>query len=342
MANEINWESGYTSKYYVRIVDPYSFGDREKIDITSGSIDINSTDSLLQSASFDCETFNNDSEKWIRIYVDAYQNGNVSHIPLFTGLASSQKTDIDSATTTQNVQCYSVLKPADDILLDIGWYAPKGRDGTDIIKNLLSVINAPIVIEPTADKPILKKHILAENGETNLSMVMAILDEIQWRLTIDGSGTIELSSIDYDPVRTIDHLKDDIIETKISIENDWFDCPNVIRVTSSEDTMAIYKDYDPLSKYSIVNRNREIWIEEDCSSLSENDTLTDYARRKLMEKQNAMTKLSYSRRFIPNIDVTDVIRLHYPKQGIEGDYRIVSQSISLDYSIKVSEKVEEV
>lgn len=339
MSTEINWKNGYTSRYYVTLVDPKTFGDTFSIDIISGSIERDSKNNLLQSANFVCKEFDTDQELWVRFYVDVFQDGDTQHEALFTGLATSQNQTFDGGKVTQSVQCYSVLKPADDVLLTPGWFAPKGYDGAKLVQELLSVTKARITISENVGSKILDKHILAESGETNMSMAKLILDEIKCRLVIDGHGNVTIDSISTSPVTKIDYLEDDIIEVQIQLDNEWYNCPNVIRVTK-DDTMVVVKDYDSLSRFSIDRRGREIWMEEDCSSLAENDTLADYAKRRLKEEQNSMTTISYTRRYLPEVNIDDVITMHYPKQNIQGDYKVISQSIELGNSVKVSEKIE--
>ena len=82
----MEWNKGYTTKYYMTIVDPDSWGDKDKIDIIDGSIKIEPT-GLRCSADLTCKDFDFSEERIIRVWLDTRQDGSSgSHTPLFTGL----------------------------------------------------------------------------------------------------------------------------------------------------------------------------------------------------------------------------------------------------------------
>lgn len=334
----MDWSKGYGSTYYIGIVDPLTWKDSDRIEITGGSISRTNSD-LRQSADIDCVNYDTTKERWIRIWMDAKQSSDSVHIPLFTGIASSPTKNINGNIIETPVQCYSVLKPAEDVLLTRGWYAPVDISGGDLIKNLLRVTGAPINVEP--DSPKIKTAIIAEEGETNLSMVERILNVIKWQLAIAGDGTITVKPKPSNSKSTFSALSNDILEPSITIDYDWFSCPNVLIVYDSE-TSAIARDDDPNSPLSTVSRGREVWVEESVGALAENENLSAYTLRRLKELQKVATKVSYTRRFEPDLDVTDIITLDYPHQTLKGDYRIISQSIQLGAGTKISEEVEKV
>ena len=75
-------------------------------------------------------------------------------------------------------------------------------------------------------------------------------------------------------------------------------------------------------------------VEVDCSD----ELLAEYARRRLKEEQALSTILNYDRRYHPDANVGDLIRLHYPKQGIDGVFQITEQSVDVG-SGRTSEEV---
>ena len=83
-----------------------------------------------------------------------------------------------------------MLKPAADILLQKGWYAARAFEATSIIEKLLKPCKAPLQVKCEARR--LSDYIIAEQGETNLTMINKILDAMGWRLRILGDGTIEI------------------------------------------------------------------------------------------------------------------------------------------------------
>lgn len=328
----MDWTKGFSAKYYASIVDRYSWRDIERIEITGGEISRGDGD-LRESADLDCIDFPA-GEHYIRVYLDARQNGATEHIPLFTGLTSCPASDIDGVYITHSIECYSVLKPAQDILLERGWYAGAGRPGALIIKELLEATPAPVVIE--GDSPALQSYIIAEDGETNLSMVNKILDAINWRIRITGDGIIHLQEKSRSVSAVFDTLENDSIEPQLTKERDLFDCPNILRVINGDDSVTVI---DNDSELSVESRGRQVWSEITSVDLNENETLYEYAERKLKELQQVAETVSYDRRYDPGVLVGDLVELNLPAQGITGIYTIASQKVELAYGAKTTEEV---
>ncbi len=335
----MDWRRGYSAMYYMTLVDPKTLRDTTRFELTGGTIKLEST-GLLTSADLDCVNYRETSEKIIRVWLDAYQLGeDGGHTPLFTGYTSSPDRNINGSKETQTLQCYSVLLPASDVLLPRGWYAPIDIDGLNIIRTLLGVTKFPIEISNTLDKNRnLSSAIIAEDGETHLSMVEKILNVINWRMWIKGDGTICLAPYDKNPVNTFDAVINDVVETNLTVSYDWFNCPNVVRVVM-DDEYAIARDIDSDTPMSMKNRGREVWYEETNCILNDGETLQEYANRALSELQRVSKTINYDRRFIPDIYPLDIIRMNFPKQDIIGNFMITSQNINLGYNAKTTEEV---
>ncbi len=340
----MDWDKGYSARYYVTFVDPASWmdmvddSDNKILNITGGAIKRVTTD-LRESADINCTHYSDKRERLIRVWLDIMQESDRSHTPLFTGYSVSPARNFDGVYETNTLQCYSVLKPAQDILLPRGYYAPIDVDGTVLIRSLLRCTNAPINTAGVTDKnKFLKRAIIAESGETNLSMADRIIDAMSWRLRITGYGEIDISSYDPLPVASYDPIARDILTPTIKVEYDWYDVPNVLRAVFSNDSSEA-RDEDPASPFSIPTRGREVWYEDTNVALNDKESLKDYAKRRLKELQRVSTTISYDRRYDPNVRPTDVVALNFPRQDISGNYLVTSQSIDLGYSATTSEEV---
>lgn len=331
----MDWTRGFSASYYGYYIDPASWRNIERFEIVSGSIEKNDEE-LRQSASLTLTDYEQGVEKWVRIYLDTKQDENGAHIPLFTGLAVTPDKDIIGFHQTYSLDCYSVLKPAQDILLERGWYAPAESQSGLIINELLSGF-APVNVADNS--PLLSQAIIAEDGETNLSMVNKILLAINWYIRIDGDGTINVLPKPIEVSAKLDPYTNDIIEPEITYTRDLFDCPNCFRAIANDMT-AIAKDESLTSPLSIPNRGREVWKEETGCSLADNESITEYALRRLKEEQTISATVSYKRRFDPSINVGDKIILRYQAQGIDGIYTVTSQSIELGFGARVTEEVK--
>lgn len=332
----MNWNKGYSSSYYISVLDRFTLREIRRIEITGGNIK-RTSESLRESATINCINYSSETEEIVRVWLDTKQDGESNHTPLFTGLATSPAKNINGKLVTNSLECYSILKIAQDMLLQRGWYAPAGIDGGNLIKDLLSVI--PGEIEIIGETPALDSSIIAEDSENRLSMSEKILSAMgDWRMRVDGNGHITIAPNTYNPVAAFDAINNDSIEPSLSITYDWYNCPNVYRATL-DDGYAIARDDSPDSPLSTINRGREVWQEESSVYLAENQTLAEYAKDALKMAQQIATTISYNRRFHSDVYVGDVIRLNYPAQDILGLYLVVSQNIELGYGARTSEEV---
>lgn len=333
----MDWTKGFSTQYYAAEVDPVTWRDIRRIDITGGQIK-RTISGLRNSATIDCLAPLGGIELWVRIYMDCEQNGSYAHEALFTGLAASPKRSAYATRNERSPNCYSVLKPADDVILPRGYYASAGADGGEVIRSLLSVSPAPIEIADGA--PALSATIVAEDNETRLSMANRVVEAIGWRLDITGDGTIRLMPYSATPVATFDPFTNDVIEVPINVTEDWYSAPNVYMAVA-DDLTGIARDEDEDSPLSIQNRGREVWKVETGVSLSTSESIAQYAQRRLRESQRVRKKASYDRRYTPAVGVGDVINLHYPQQDIDGLYMVASQSVKIGYGASTAESVEE-
>lgn len=330
----MDWSKGYIAEYYISIVDPASWRDGERIEVKSGSTS-RTDEGLRQSADISVGSFDKSTEHWIRVWLNVEQDGASEHVPLFTGLASVPSESIGTSTKNVPLECYSVLKPAEDIRLERGWYAPAGMSGEEIIKNLLSVTPAPVEVEKGS--PLLMDYIIAEDNENRLTMTDKILKAIGWRLRIAGDGRIIVGPPPTEPVCVFGD-EYDVIQGPVEVGDDWYKCPNVFRAISG-DMAAVARDDSEDSPLSTVNRGREVWGEESSCDLNDGESLEEYAARRLKEEQRVIKDLAYKRAFRPDVLPSDVIRLHYPGYGITGQFLVSSHDIEFNKETTVSEEV---
>lgn len=331
----MNWENGYTAEYYMSIVDPATWRDIERVEIVGGSVTRN-LDGLRENATLNCQQFSQTIEQWVRIWLNAYQDGGSAHEPLFTGLATTPAKQFDGVRDDSTLTCYSVLKPVEDVLLLRGWYAAAGKNGANVIKSLLAPTPAPVVID--AESPALSEHIIAGDGETRLTMIDKILEAIDWRLRIEGNGVIHIAPKATEPAAMLAPDMNDIIENQITVNEDLFSVPNVYAAFGS-DLVGIAKDESQNSQLSTVNRGREVWASSQSVSLADNESIEGYAMRKLREAQNVEKTATYIRRYLPGVLPGDMIQLKYPVQNLEGMFTVENQTVALGYAAKTNEGV---
>lgn len=330
----INYSNGISATYYAARVNPETWTDAGEIDIISGSVTKKAGSDLVESAEVTVsEDFG--AEAWLRVYLVAQQSGAKERVPLFTGIVSSPSRSIKGNTETRKLDCYSVLKVAADILLPIGWFAPARTNGGELIKILLEDLPCPVELDEGA--PNIISSFVAGNNDSKLSVAQEIAQAIDWQIKVRGDGSVRICPKPLTISGTFDNIENDIIETSVTDNRDIFSVPNVLRVTLNGSS-ATARDDDPDSVYSTVNRGREVWQNED-AKLAAGESLGEYAVRRLKELQNPSRKLSYTRRFQPDVDVNDLVSIVYPKQSIGDVFRITSQTITLSHGAKVKEEV---
>lgn len=328
----MDWSKGYTAKYIVATVDPHTWGDNGEIEVTSGTIDRDATTALLESASL--EVTQTVGEQWIRVYLIAKQKGETVREALFTGLSTTPTRSIIGRRQQNSLECYSVLKVADDILLPLGYYAAAGARGGALIQRLL--VDLPCRVTVQSGSPALVNNLVAGNTESKLSMARKIADAIDWQIRVNGRGEVFVEPKPKGIVASFNSLYDDVLEPEVTDEQDLFNIPNVVRITMSGKTATAEND-DEASAYSISGRGREVWKSESVSSLSDSESLAAYAMRRLKELQSPARTLSYTRRYHPDAVPNSLVSIIYPEQQINGTFRIESQSITLGANAQTQE-----
>ena len=331
----MDWATGYTAEYYISTVDPATWRDLNRIEVVSGNISRNN-EGIRQTASMVVSEYSQEVEQWVRVWLNTNQSGSCSHEPLFTGLATTPARQYDGVRNNSTLTCYGVLKPVEDVILLRGWYAAKGKSGAEVVKRLLEPTPAPVVID--VESPVLSEHIIASDGDTNLSMVDKVLESMGWRLRVDGDGTIHISPPPTSESIMFDPNGNDVVETQISVTEDLFSAPNIFAAISNDIT-AIAKD-ESNGPLSISGRGREVWQADTGVALSSNETIEGYALRKLKEAQNVQKTAQYTRRYIPDVLPGDVVKLNYPAQELNGLYQVETQNITLGYAARTQEGVK--
>lgn len=335
----MDWNSGYSALYELKTVDPVSWLDLKNLRFKSGKV--NRTDSdLIESA--DLNMTERIRESWVRVYLKARQEGSGARVPVFTGLAMTPRRDLDGRRESFPTECYSVLKPAEDTLTPRGYYVPAGAPGPQLVAELLSVGPAPV--EYDEGGPDLLEPIVTEDRDTNLSTSYKILDAIGWRIRISGDGVIRVCPAATEPSARYDADENDAIEPKVTDSDDWYDCPNCMRVVSGDKYVEV-RDEDPESMLSIDARKAgrggtgEIWQQDSASAIGSNESLAEYAFRKLEEAQAHAREIKYYRRYNPDLTIGDIVTLHYPGVGLDGNFRILNQTLTLGHAVRTDEKV---
>lgn len=160
--------------------------------IRSISLDrsMNDKSSLLESCSVVFDLFGDFAPGWYQIQ---HIDGDRQALGVFRLERDGLKANHGVATVT--AKGYSVLKPAEEITMPTGSYAPAGRDGVAFVADLLKVCPGRIETYGTA---ALQAAIVFDDNASHLEAAWNVLDAIGYRLRLDGNGNIYIEPMPED------------------------------------------------------------------------------------------------------------------------------------------------
>ena len=333
----MDWNQGYTATFRLYSVNQSTWGDGDEIEnLVSASVTKDNESSLIEDASISID--GEPIKGYVRLVLEAKNTSGMAKVNLGTFLVTSPKRSINGVLTTIDLECYSVLKPADDKLLPPGWYFPEGGDPIAGASELLSnCLKCPV--EPAESDIRTDQVKVAESNETALSMAKYLLEDTDWFIYIDGRGCVSIKKKPDNIVKMFDAYENDVLMPNITDESDIFDVPNILRVTDSNGNYETIYNNDEQSDTSIEKLGWEKWSSEQLS-LDYGETLLGKGGERMEELSKTTRKINYSREFDPDVKLNDVALYMLPKQRIVGTFRIISQSLSIENGIKVSEIAE--
>ena len=333
----MDWNQGYTATFRLYSVNQSTWGDGDEIEnLVSASVTKDNESSLIEDASISID--GEPIKGYVRLVLEAKNTTGMAKVNLGTFLVTSPKRSINGVLTTIDLECYSVLKPADDKLLPPGWYFPEGGDPIAGASELLSnCLKCPV--EPAESDLRTDQVKIAESNETALSMAKYLLEDTDWFIYIDGRGCVSIKKKPDNIVKMFDAYENDVLMPNITDESDIFDIPNILRVTDSSGNYETIYNNDEQSDTSIEKLGWEKWSSEQLS-LDYGETLLGKGGERMEELSKTTRKINYSREFDPDVKLNDVALYMLPKQRIVGTFRIISQSLSIGKAIKVSEIAE--
>lgn len=327
----MDFTKGYSSSYRIVKVDAASWTETEAINrVTSVSIthDIDSKAPRVDSADLEVDSMPM-GECYVRVYMDCRQNGSRTSVPLGTFLLESTGSEGGAFSTWSTAEMWSVLKPADERILPVGWHAQKGVSSVAKAAELISeCCEAPVIYDDGG--PSLADNVVAEDDESYLKMAWTLLDD-DWVIVPDGYGRIRIFKDS--EIHAIE--PSEIIGT-ISEDWDLADIPNTITVTEKERT-ATATNNDPDSPTSTVARGRII-NGDGSGRRKSNETLNMFARRLLKEQSKVTRTASYKREYRTDILCGSFVTL--PNK--EGVWRVITQSVDCKAGATVEETVERI
>ena len=328
----MDWTKSYTSTWRVFRVNRKTWADGEMLKkVDSASISRTADGRVLESGSLEVSgEFESD---YYRIVMTAKQGGELARVDVATLLFDVKGGHIDFGRTVHDVDGYSVLYPADTTAITLGEYAPAGVDGVQYAAELLrSAINAPVETEGSFT---LNDHVVHELGSSVIEAVWAVLDAGNYIIQIDGRGVVHIRPKPTEPSLRINNSSIGMLSNGIDFDADYSEIPNRY-IVIDDNNITIASNNDPASIVSTVNRGYFVDVVDTSPTPVNGKTLQEYANDRLKQLSVMKDERTYTREYAPDVYLYSLVRSSI--DGLQGDLRITSQSVTCKNGITVNEK----
>lgn len=342
----VDWTQSMEQSFEYYEVDPASWKDRKLLKtVKSSSINRDLSTISLGSATIDVTDML--GETYIRIYLVAIQNGQITKVPLGIFLVQTPTSVFDGKTKNVSMDAYTPLIELKENPTPLGYALLKGENimqrAYQIVRNYC---RGPVV--ETTSVEVLEKDFVANTSDTWLKFVIDLIGMAKYELALDEMGRILFEPIrkvdELQPVWTFDDDNSSIIYPEVSITHDIYGIPNVVEVVvmlGKEIYTARVENTNVNSPTSIQSRGREILYRElspKFAGLPTKEMADEYAETLLKTLSSVEYEISYSHGYCP-VRLGDCVRLNYKKaELLDVKAKVISQTIKCDTGCTVSEK----
>ena len=333
----MDWGRNYTASWSVHRVHAATWAESDRLArISSASVE-RTRDGLLESGSLEAvmDVGAEFEPGYYRIVLVAEQDGMRTREEIATLYCASTGSEVERGREVVSIEGRSVLYPASVRRLLAGTYAPKGVDGAQYAAEMLrGCLAAPIDVSGGFT---LSEHVVFELGRTALEAARAILDAGNHIMQVDGHGTVRIMPKPSEPAIELSNANARLLLPKVSRKLDLTGVPNVY-LARDGGMQAVAVNDDPASPTSTVARGYEHDVTDSAPRPVDGESLAEYARRKLAEASVVEDAVTYTREWWPGVHPGSLARCSLPGWGIEGDLRVVKQSLTLGMGVTVLEQ----
>lgn len=332
----MDWGESYTAHWRLVSVDPDTWADSRTVhNVGAAKITRTADGSLLEAGSVEvvAEDF---TPGYYRLVCTAVGTSGASErVEVCTLLLEGASRTYNHNVSIITANGRSVLYPASVRNLIAGEYAPANVDGARYAANLLAeCLDAPIEIEASFT---LNSNVVFPFGTSVLDAVWMVLNAGNCVIQLDGGGIVHIRAMPSLPSLELNNANARLIVPGIKAEYDLTDVPNQY-VAVDEFSTSTATNNNPSSPTSTVSRGYvQMFLDESPTPVN-GETLERYAQRRLMEESTVRDSRTYSREYVPGVLPYDLVRGSLSSVGLEGDLRVLNQSLSCDGGILVSEK----
>lgn len=332
------------------------FGEMESYGfITKGSVELAAYTDLKASASFEFEGGTPpDTTDLVRIYY-SFDDDNGRHAETAIGTFFVSYGDIEYAHGTQAVQRGSVTGVSTlSVLLNkqVGfpYTVPAGVDCVDMANYIVEGLGLP-TNSPDSPGTLTQTSHVFEPDDSYITVVNWLLTSANYQAVWpDAFGTVMIVPyVDPEARAVVESFADDgesVMLPVVSVENDWSETPNVVRLCYQSDDECLIASASMLSgsRVSLAARgNREVTLYEQVDELGGEtqadriSNLEQMARKKLINNTSEIEKVGMTHAFLPSIRPNDAIEIQYADMTWKGN--VTNMDIDLETSIPCQTKI---
>lgn len=352
----------FTADYRVMLVDRASGAETMRLTEVAdgGSIERNQDTETVESASLTYAGAADLANALLRIWADlTYEDGTTESIALGTFVTDGPKREITgSGVDSTPLNLYGRLRElADDQFAQpvslaagsdpLSWIEATIRDaGLEVAAHDVSTYR----LGSTWTLGMDDQDSDSDGGDSKLTAINTLLDLMGWQSArTDPMGRVLLAPY----VRPADRAPSWEFREgagarflrAMTDERDWFDTKNQIVViygNQDREVRGVAVDNDPDSPFSTVSRGRTVSQTTSYSDVPDDMSTTELqamadskAAELLATAQAVIRRITFTHIYAP-VTLGDVVTLDYPSGGVQGDFSIRTQSISLTAGLPIN------
>lgn len=338
----------YTSSFRLMRVNTQTWEDEEEIaTVHTARVDRNCTDdySLLETSQITLNTeigFEFDPG-WYRLEMLATDtSGEHLRLPIATHRIQATSGILNRGFDEKTLTGQSVLQPAAKKKMAVGTHVPVGVNAVDYVIDLLAKASPAVPVTAVGNGFIVDEHYVFDPQTSYLRAAWDVLGMGDWCMQIDGSGLVTIMAKPDEPSLVLDRSTRRIVLPGINYDFDLSNIPNhYVAVDSAGNTYEAFNTYE-WSDTSVQSMDGLINDYIDTAPTPINgEGLDGYVRRRLEEESIALRKFSYTREYVPGVDPYDLVSAYLVSDGMVGDLRVLSQSLTCSHGITVTETAAE-
>ncbi|WP_278813139.1 hypothetical protein [Bifidobacterium pullorum] len=321
-----------------------------------GSIERNMDTTVTEQASLDLVGDALFGSDLLRIWADlTYADGTRESIPLGTFLPDGPKRTVNGTQGASSIPLtlYGRLRELSDAQFPGVYSVPAGTDPVTAAEGIIAEAGLTVAPHETCAYRLGASWTFgmddSQSGESMLDAVNQLLDLAGWSAArTNPMGEVVLQPYvppaDKAPSWTFEEGPGARFLRSMTDEKDWMATANMVRAvysTQDRDIIGVAIDDNPESQFSTVARGRIIAKTYEYSDVPEGmddadvQAMADAKAAELLRTEQAVIHRVTMTHIHAPVTIGDVIHLDYPNGGIQGDYAVRTQRISLTAGLPV-------